>query len=149
MIISFDIDNTLIPYSDEFEVREINLFCKSLGVEPLRKGTKNLFNSLESRGHEIWIYTTSYRSIYKLWKTFKLQGLNPKKFINGKLNDKTLKENHYSCSKNPNLFGIDLHIDDSLGVGKEGEYYDFNTLIVKTDDEDWIIKILSKVDIMV
>ena len=70
MIISFDIDNTLIPYSDEFEVEEKTLIPKILGAESIRKGTIFLFNELEKRDHEVWIYTTSFRSIFQLKKNF-------------------------------------------------------------------------------
>ena len=45
MIISFDIDNTLIPYSNEFEVEKKTLLSKLLGAEPLRKGTVDLFGN--------------------------------------------------------------------------------------------------------
>ena len=82
MIISFDIDNTLIPYSNEFEVEALNIFAKLIGAEPLRKGTKELFRLLEKQGHELWIYTSSYRSIFHLKKTFNAQGLYPSRFIN-------------------------------------------------------------------
>ncbi len=82
MVISFDIDNTLIPYSDEFEVEEKILLSRLLRAEPIRKGTIELFHELENSGHEIWIYTTSFRSPINLKKTFKSYGLNPSKIIN-------------------------------------------------------------------
>lgn len=70
MIISFDIDNTLIPYSDEFEVEDKN-YAK--------------------------------------------------------------------------LFGIDIHIDDSKGVGMEGEKYGFETIIIDTNDQEWVGKVLTRI----
>lgn len=33
-------------------------------------------------------------------------------------------------SKNPNNFGIDLHIDDSKGVKIEGDHYGFDVIVV-------------------
>ena len=50
------------------------------------------------------------------------------------------------CFQNPNLFGIDIHIDDSKGVGMEGERYQFKTIIVDTNDTKWASKIKSRID---
>jgi len=145
MIISFDIDNTLIPYSDEFEVENRNTLAKILGAEPIRKGTKRLFKELENRDHEIWIYTTSIRSIFNLKKTFRLYGLNPSKIINERINRKKLNQANCKSSKNPKLFGIDIHIDDSKGVELEGKTYGFKTIIIKTNDEIWVSKIIDRI----
>ena len=146
MKISFDIDNTLIPYSDEFEVEKnssiLNLFAK----EKLRVGTKELFKSLQYEKHEIWIYTTSFRPIWKLKITFAKYGLYPNGFINQKINQIQLKNHGISVSKNPNIFGIDLHIDDSLGVRMEGEKFGFETLIVEPNDIKWASKVINEID---
>ena len=56
MIISFDIDNTLIPYSNEFEVEKKTLLSKLLGAEPLRKGTVDLFHELEKNGQRYGVW---------------------------------------------------------------------------------------------
>jgi hypothetical protein len=146
MTISFDIDNTLIPYSNEFEVEKKGFLPKLLKAEPLRKGTIQLFKELESRGHEIWIYTTSFRSPNYLKRTFKSYGLHPSRIINEKINQKQLRKHNCTSSKNPKLFGIDLHIDDSQGVGMEGEKYGFETIIIELEDAKWGDKILRKVD---
>lgn len=146
MIISFDIDNTLVPYSNEFEIEQISLLEKLIGAEPLRKGTKELFNYLEDRGHEVWIYTTSYRSIFNLRKTFQSYGLKPKRYINETINRKFLNSKNCKASKNPKLFGIDLHIDDSDGVAKEAQQYGFNTLIIAPTEVNWVTNIIEKVE---
>ena len=145
MIISFDIDNTLIPYSNEFLVEERNFFSKLVGVEPIRKGTIKLFRELRKRGCEIWIYTTSLRSVTNLKITFLSYGLKPSKIINGTINQRILKENNCSASKNANLFGIDIHIDDSKGVEAEGIRYGFKTIIIETNDKNWVNTILNKI----
>lgn len=145
MIISFDIDNTLIPYSNEFQVEDKTFFMKLLGAESIRKGTIDLFRRLENQGHEIWIYTTSFRSIFSLKKTFASYGWHPSKIINEKINRTMLSKHNCRASKNPHLFGIDLHLDDSEGVRLEGEKYDFRTIIVKTTDEDWVNTVLEKI----
>lgn len=146
MIISFDIDNTLIPYSDEFETEQRTFFSKLLGAEPIRKGSVQLFKTLENKGHQIWIYTTSYRSPRSLKKTFKCYGLNPSRIINESINRKLLDSKNCTASKNPKLFGIDLHIDDSKGVEQEGLKYGFKTIIVHPNDTGWVNKITLAVE---
>ncbi len=145
MIISFDIDNTLIPYSNEFEVENKGLLSKILGAESIRKGSIQLFSELENKGHSIWIYTTSYRSAFNIKKTFKSYGLNPSRIINEETNQQFLKKHNCSASKNPSLFGIDLHVDDARGVEIEGAKYGFETIIIDINDEDWANKILKKI----
>jgi hypothetical protein len=54
-----------------------------------------------------------------------------------------LKRCSCTASKNPKLFGIDIHIDDALGVGLEGEKFGFRIIIINPDDKDWIEKILK------
>lgn len=146
MIISFDLDNTLIPFNDEFEIENFNYFSNLIGVEKIRKGTISLFQILEKDGHQIWIYTTSNRSIFKLKKTFKFYGLNPKRYINEKINRKKLNANNCFSSKNPNLFGIDIHVDDSEGVRMEGKKFKFKTIIIDPNDKNWTKKILQKIN---
>lgn len=145
MIISFDIDNTLIPYSNEFEVERRNFFSKLIGAETIRKDTIRLFKELENRGHRIWIYTTSYRSVFNLKKTFFSFGLRPEKFINETINLKKLKNHNCKASKNPRLFGIDIHIDDSRGVEREGKEFGFKTIIINPNDSKWMDKVLARI----
>ena len=145
MRISFDIDNTIIPYSDEFEVEKNNSILNLISNEKIRTGTVDLFNSLESAGHEIWIYTTSFRPIWKLKLIFWKYGLRPTKFINQDVNLKVLKSKGINASKNPNCFNIDLHVDDSEGVGIEGERYNFRTIIVSPKNRNWVKHIISEV----
>lgn len=148
MIISFDIDNTLIPYSNEFEVEHKTLISKMVKAEPIRKGTIDLFKEIENRGNEIWIYTTSFRSNFSLRKTFKSYGLNISRVINEQINQAALKKHNCQASKNPNLFGIDIHIDDSKGVGIEGKRFGFKTIIIATDDTNWGNTVLDGIDEM-
>ncbi len=146
MIVSFDLDNTLIPYSDEFETEKMSLIQKIAGVEPLRKGTISLFKELKKNKCDIWIYTTSYRSVFQLKKTFYSYGLFPVQFINQKINAEKLRAFNCSASKNPKLFGIDIHVDDSPGVAIEGENFGFNTIIIYPDNKNWIEQIFVEIE---
>ena len=40
----------------------------------------------------------------------------------------------------------DIHIDDLKGVEIEGEKLGFKTIIVNTNDKNWVMKILNYVD---
>ncbi len=146
MIISFDIDNTLIPYSDEFSVKEVSPVLKLLGIESLRIGTVELFEKLNTQGWEIWIYTTSFRSTFNLWKTFRGNGLKPDRFINENINKRHLKKNNCHSSKNPKLFGIDIHVDDSKGVVLEGHNLGFKVIHITPENDNWINDVLIKIE---
>lgn len=145
MIISFDLDDTLIPSSNSFECEQSNILGKLLGLEPLRKGTKELFKLLKNEGHEIWIYTTSYRSKNKIKWIFGIHGLFPQRIINQTINAKLLKKFNCYSSKNPSLFGIDLHIDDAKGVKIESEKDNSNVLIILPENNNWVIEIMNSI----
>lgn len=146
MIISFDIDDTLVSSSPGFSVEDPTLFSRIIGVEKIRKGTVKLFQDLEARNHKIWIYTTSYRSQLYLKIMFLAYGLKPKKFINERVNRKELDRINCKASKNPGIFGIDIHVDDSIGVVEEGKRYNFKTIQVAPLDTKWIEKIIQRIE---
>ena len=146
MTISFDIDNTLIPYGTDFPVEKRPWWATLLGAEPVRRGTPELFRELERSKHRIWIYTSSLRAPWRLRLTFAAYGLWPQRIINQVHNARMLRRHQCSASKNPALFGIDLHVDDSPGVGAEGARWGFDTLIVAPADEDWTRTVLTHLE---
>lgn len=143
MIISFDLDDTLIPGSKVFETEERNIIQRIAGAERIRKGTIQLFKKLRDRGHKIYIYTTSFRPTLKIRITFLLYGLSVDRIINQQCHDKELNENKNRCSKFPPAFEIDIHIDDSPGLKIEGERFNFKTIIIEENEIDWESKILE------
>lgn len=66
MNISFDLDGTLIPLQKEFEIEPLPFLSKLLKTDLLRKNTPDLIKKLQHQGHFIHIYTTSYRSLWKI-----------------------------------------------------------------------------------
>ena len=145
MIISFDLDDTLIPGTKTFDTEKQNLIQKLTGTEKIRKGTIELFKELRSRGHKIYIYTTSFRPTLKAKLTFLSYGIPVDKVINQQSHDRELKENKTRCSKFPPAFGIDIHIDDSPGLKIEGDKFNFRTIIIEEKDLTWTDKILKSV----
>jgi phosphoserine phosphatase len=145
MIISFDLDDTLIPGTKSFETEDQNLLQKLTGIEKIRKGTIELFKELRSRGHSIYVYTTSFRPTLKAKLTFLSYGIPVDKVINQQCHDRELKENRTKCSKFPPAFGIDIHVDDSQGLKIEGAKFNFRTIILDEKDPAWADKILRTV----
>lgn len=44
------------------------------------------------------------------------------------------------------MFGIDLHIDDSEGVGMEARQFHFRALIIQEHDSSWTDTVLREVN---
>ncbi|SNR42662.1 hypothetical protein [Flavobacterium sp. ov086] len=142
MIISFDLDDTLIS-KNKFELEKSNLLQQFFGLENLRKGTIDLFRELKKQKHQIYIYTTSYRSESRIKGTFYSYGVSVDFVINQQKHQKSIRKKDIYCSKFPPMFNIDIHIDDSIGVEMEGQKYGFKTIIISEKDENWNQTILS------
>lgn len=145
MILSFDLDDTLIS-KNKFELEKSNVFQRLLGLENLRKGTIDLFKELKKQKHQIYIYTTSYRSESRIKWTFYSYGISVDFVINQQKHQKTIRKKDIHCSKFPPVFNIDIHVDDSIGVEMEGQKYGFKTIIISETDENWTETILSKIN---
>lgn len=144
MIISFDLDDTLIA-NNKFKLEKINFLQRILGIESLRKGTIGLFKELKKQKHKIYIYTTSYRSELRIKSTFYSYGISVDFVINQQKHQKKLRNTTIDCSKFPTIFNIDIHVDDSIGVEAEGQKYGFKTIIISDTDENWTETILKKI----
>lgn len=146
MIVSFDLDDTLI--SKKFELEKVSLFQRFLGIESIRKGTINLFQEIKEQKHDIFIYTTSYRSELRIKWTFYSYGIPVDFVINQQKHQKIIQNTGIYCSKFPPIFHIDVHVDDSIGVEMEGEKYGFKTIIISETDKNWIQTVLNRINLM-
>ncbi|MBO9584735.1 MAG: hypothetical protein J7574_11305 [Flavobacterium sp.] len=147
MIISFDLDDTLIS-SSKFDSEKTNLFHKLFSIEKLRKGTVGLFRELKRQQHRIYIYTTSYRSIIRIKWMFYFYGVSVDYIINEQKHLREIKKFNFRCTKFPPIFGIDVHIDDSEGIKIEGEKYGFKTIVISEKDENWSQTILDSLKLI-
>lgn len=145
MIISFDLDDTLIS-KNKFQLEKTNLFQQFFRIEGLRKGTIELFKEIKNRKHKIYIYTTSYRSESRIKWMFYSYGISVDFIINQQKHQKKIRKQNIYCSKFPPMYNIDIHIDDSIGVEMEGEKYGFKTIIISEKDEKWTQVILNEID---
>jgi len=143
MIISFDLDDTLIPTSTKFAVEKQNILQKIFKIEKLRIGSLELFEEIKKRKYDVYIYTTSYRSKLRIKTMFLSYGISIKSIINQQEHNKFVK---IASSKYPPKFNIDIHIDDSIGVQMEGEKYNFKTIIVSKENEFWCKQIIKELD---
>lgn len=142
MKISFDLDDLIIPGMKRFEIQPQSLLHKFFRLEKIRKGTPELLKKLKASGHVVGIYTTSYRSVSEIRKTFLLYGVK----VDFVINQQKHMRQSFSASKYPPAFDIDLHIDDSEGVRIESEKFGFRTMIVSEDQEKWAETIIAEIE---
>ncbi len=140
MRIAFDLDDTLIPSLAAFPVEDsASHWLRPTFRERLRRGTVPLLRDLLAEGHEVWVYTTSMRSpLYlKLW--FRAFGVRLSGVVNGQRHAEWERGGtRLRCSKYPPAFGIDLLIDDSAGVEREGREHGFAVHRVDAADASWV-----------
>lgn len=149
MRVSFDVDDTLVIHTAAALAERGWLpdFIHRWFCEPLRFGTCSLFRELRRQGCSIWIYTTSSRAPFSVRLWFLLHGVRVDGVINFERHVRDLTGHTFSRlpSKYPPAFGIDLHVDDSVGVRMEGEEHGFRVVVVSPDDPRWTEKILDAV----
>lgn len=148
MLITFDLDDTLICWQPEIPTEPVNLpwHHKWFRPEPLRYGTVGLFKQLRNYGWQIGIYTTSHRKSTYIKKLFNLHGLKLDIVVNQDRHEKIIKNlrEKRKPSKLPNRVNAQLHIDDSEGVVAEGKRFNFRTLVVDPLDNNWTTKVLAE-----
>jgi hypothetical protein len=146
MRISFDLDDTLVCYRDgAANERRLPWYMRLFAEdEPLRLGAPTLIHELQARGWEVCIYTTSQRDPAAVRRWLRRHGVAVSMIINKDVHDSRLGHDlrRRAPSKNPAAFGIDLHVDDSDGVQKEGQEHGFRAVVVLPDDPRWADKVL-------
>jgi hypothetical protein len=80
------------------------------------------------------VYTTSYRSVWRIRRLFWLHGIRLDGVVNQQRHNREVQAR---CSKHPPTFGIDLLVDDSEGVRLEGERHGFRVVVVQPKDTQW------------
>jgi hypothetical protein len=141
MRISFDIDDTLVCDPALPTEQHVPIWWRPWYAERLRQVTRELLRELLGRRHQLWIYTTSYRSPRYLRGWFRCLGVPVDGVVNQVRHERTVGRR--GPSKYPPAFGIDLHVDDSEGVAEEGRRHGFAVLVVAPDDPDWVGRVLA------
>lgn len=150
MRIAFDLDDTLLPSDHSFPTEApTGLMGTLFAGELLREGAAELLKSLCAAGHEIWIYTTSYRSRWGTKMLFRSYGISIAGVVNRPRHVRQLEslpENLKTCTKYPPAFEIDLLVDNSEAILEESLRYEFNMLLVRPDDDGWVDTIKQAFD---
>jgi hypothetical protein len=144
MQVSLDVDDTLVCSPDIPAEQFVPRWRRLWYNEPLRLGTRTLLGELLRRRCRIWIYTTSYRSPRYLRGWFRTLGIPLAGVVNQTRHERVVGRR--GPSKYPPAFGIDLHVDDSEGVGLEGESYGFDVVVISPEEQDWVSHVLEAVD---
>lgn len=147
MRISFDIDDTLILYEDHNpEPNRVPWYLRLFYAERLRAGTVELLKRLANDGWEIWIYTTSDRSIGYIRTLFRFYNITVDDIINQARHQEAFRgrRGHAVPSKYPSRWRIDLHVDDCEILEKNGERYGFRVLRIDPQDSAWADKVYAK-----
>lgn len=146
MKIAFDLDGTLVPQpGSPMRVERLGLFSQAISREQIRAGAPTLLNGLRRYGHEVWLYTSSFRSPTRLRLWFASFGVGLQGIVNQARHQTVLADRNMSCSKYPPAFGIDLLVDDAEGVALEGERLGFSVLHIREDDESWCSLVFSAI----
>ncbi|MGE3807801.1 MAG: hypothetical protein AB7K24_24320 [Gemmataceae bacterium] len=148
MVVSFDVDDTLVCDRSVPTEPSAPWLFRLWFNEPLRRGARDLMRELIRLDCKLWIYTTSFRDpLYlKLW--FRSLGVRLAGVVNQTVHDRVVKPmpfRGYTPSKYPPAFGIDMHVDDSEGVGEEGRRHGFSVVVVRPDDVGWTATVLDAV----
>lgn len=145
--VSFDIDDTLACkplFCEAAEQSRVPLFIHRWLGEPLRGGTRELMRNLRRQGCSIWIYTSSGRTPGYIRRWLLLYGIRVDGVVNSDRHHAVaVKGLANAPSKFPPAFDIDLHVDDSEGVGLEGDDHGFRVVVVCPQDENWAQKVLA------
>jgi hypothetical protein len=143
--IAFDLDDTLILYGDEYPTEpSVPHWLRPWFGEPLRAGTRTLLRELQALGCDIWVYTTSGRGPAHLRLWFLLMGVPLGGVVNCDRHEALMRTGrHPKCTKYPPAYNIDLLVDDSDWVAREGSRHGFEVLLVSPDDTQWAERVLS------
>jgi hypothetical protein len=145
MKVAFDLDGTLIRSNYDFQTEkpEKKLFAKLFKVQELRIGTTEIFEYCKQQNWETWVYTTSTRSTFQIRTLFWLYNIHLNGIVNQQIHSKKV---NIGSSKYPPSFGIDVIIDDSKGVEIEGERFNFETILINPESENWVEEIKLKLN---
>ncbi|MBQ8074463.1 MAG: HAD family hydrolase [Oscillospiraceae bacterium] len=149
MRISFDLDDVLFVSPERYETEPVPRFLpKRIFQERLRKDTPKLIHTLQERGHEVWIYTSSFRSERYLRALFRAYGIRFDGIVNATRHNREVQRDRKDRlpQKMPNYYRIALHIDDEKAIHDNAFRYGYRTMRVYEPDEHWVEKVLQEAD---
>lgn len=148
MRVSFDLDEVLFVSPNTHKTEKPLIFpLNKIFKERLRLGTVELIKKLQKEGFEVWVYTSSFRSISYIKGLFFNYGVFFDGIVNGQrhLDEVQGKRKNMLPSKLPSKYRISLHIDDEAIIVTCGREYGFNVYQLEAQDDDWKEKIIARV----
>lgn len=146
MKISFDLDEVLFVSPEKYKTEEALKFpFNHIFKERLRLGTIDLIHRLQDEGFEVWVYTSSFRSIKYIRNLFRLYNIRFDDIINGDrhINEVQKDKRDTVPQKLPSKYRISLHIDDENNIVACGKMYGYNVLKIYEPDDAWTDKVLE------
>ncbi|MCR4887828.1 MAG: HAD family hydrolase [Ruminococcus sp.] len=139
MKISFDLDETLFVNPAEVPIEpELKFPYNMIYKDKLRKGAVELLKEINSSDTELWIYTTSNRSVKYIRNIFKHYGIRIDSIVNAERHEKEAARGRAGFpSKCPSVYRIDLHVDDEKSVYENGIANGFRVYRITNDDAEW------------
>ena len=151
MRVSFDLDEVLfVSPIDHMTEPPLRFPFNKIYSERLRYGTPDLINELQKLGYEVWIYTSSFRSIGYIKSLFKHYGVKFDGIINAQRHLREVQRDNKEIlpQKLPNVYHISLHIDDETIICTQARQYGYDVFQLDAQDDDWKEKIITKAEMI-
>lgn len=112
--------------------------------DSLREGSRDLFRRLQQRQHELWVYTSSYRSRWYVRALLRAYGARLGGVVNGHEHDALVQREGLAerWGKHPLRFGIELLVENSPTVAQQVRAQGGAVLLVDPDDARWTESVL-------
>ena len=149
MRVSFDLDEVLFVSPKTHKTEPLLPFpLRNFFPERLRLGTPELIWELQIMGYEVWVYTSSFRSISYIRNLFRLYGVKFDGIVNGERHLREVQRDNKITlpQKLPNRYRISLHVDDEEVICSLGRQYGFRTYHLDAEDDDWVQKIIQRAE---
>ena len=149
MRVSFDLDEVLFVNPKTHKTEPALSFpFRNYYKERLRAGTPVLINTLQEMGYEVWVYTSSFRTINYIKGLFRHYGVRFDGIINGTRHLKEVQQGRSQIlpQKVPNKYRISLHIDDEEVICSYGREFGFDTYKLNAPDDEWTDKVIAKAE---
>ena len=147
MRVSFDLDEVLFVSPATHKTEPALPFpLNRIFRERLRLGTPELIKSLQSLDYEVWVYTSSFRSIRYIKLLFRAYGVKFDGIINAQRHLKEVQAGKKQIlpQKVPSRYRISLHVDDESVICSLGRQYGFEAYQLDAQDDDWKEKVLER-----
>jgi len=145
--ISFDLDEVLFVDPGRYETEPPLRFpFDRLFTERLRKGTVWLIGELKRRGFEVWVYTSSHRTVTYIAALFRHYRVYFDEIVNADRHEREVQAGHARRlpAKLPNRYRISLHIDDEDAIIRSARDYGYRVMRVYEPDPEWADKVLQE-----